>query len=65
MNKDDKNLHGGDNKDTKKPPKTRRLSKKVITEHQMALASSGDSFEALSPSIWSASAAFRLLLSTI
>lgn len=64
-NKDNKNVHGGDSKDTKKPPKTRRLNKEVVTEHQMDFASSDDSFEELSPSIWSASAAFRLLLSTI
>lgn len=65
VNKDNKNLHGGYSKDTKKPPKTRRLNKEVVTDHQMAFASSGDSLGALSPSIWSASAAFRLLLSTI
>lgn len=33
MNKDNENLHGGDNKDIKKPPKTRRLSKDVVIEH--------------------------------
>lgn len=33
MNKDDKNLHGGDDKDTKKPPKTRRLSKEVRQDY--------------------------------
>lgn len=65
VNKDNINLHGGDSKDRIKPPKTRRLNKEVVTEHQMALESSGDSLEALNPSIWSASAAFRLLLSTI